>query len=106
MNAADAEAGKRAMDSLINYETVKLYGNEALEQQRYDACLAGACPMHHADSPTETLAYNDGSQYDIGRQGVGAPCWHLQEQLTSTPVESGCMPLRHPTRGAWGTAMC
>ena len=44
MNAADAEAGKRAMDSLINYETVKLYGNEALEQQRYDACLAGARP--------------------------------------------------------------
>lgn len=42
MNAADAEAGKRAMDSLINYETVKLYGNEALEQQRNDACLAGA----------------------------------------------------------------
>jgi ABC-type transport system involved in Fe-S cluster assembly fused permease/ATPase subunit len=42
MNGADAEAGKRAMDSLINYETVKLYGNEAHEQARYDACLAGA----------------------------------------------------------------
>ena len=41
MNAADAEAGKRAMDSLINYETVKLYGNEAHEQARYDKCLAG-----------------------------------------------------------------
>ena len=51
MNAADAEAGKRAMDSLINYETVKLYGNEALEQQRYDACLAGARSTHHAACP-------------------------------------------------------
>lgn len=42
MNRADSEAGKRAMDSLINYETVKLYGNEAHEQARYDMCLAGA----------------------------------------------------------------
>lgn len=42
MNKADSEAGKRAMDSLINYETVKLYGNEAHEQARYDKCLAGA----------------------------------------------------------------
>ncbi|EIE21768.1 ATP-binding cassette transporter [Coccomyxa subellipsoidea C-169] len=40
MNRADSEAGKRAMDSLINYETVKLYGNEAHEQARYDMCLA------------------------------------------------------------------
>ncbi|CAL8471750.1 g11292 [Coccomyxa elongata] len=40
MNKADSEAGKRAMDSLINYETVKLYGNEAHEQARYDKCLA------------------------------------------------------------------
>lgn len=42
MNRADSEAGKRAMDSLINYETVKLYGNEEHEQQRYDKALAGA----------------------------------------------------------------
>jgi hypothetical protein len=42
MNRADSEAGKRAMDSLINYETVKLYGNEQHEQQRYDKALAGA----------------------------------------------------------------
>lgn len=41
MNSADSEAGKRATDSLINYETVKLYGNEAHEQARYDKCLAG-----------------------------------------------------------------
>ena len=29
------------MDSLINYETVKLYGNEEHELKRYDRCLAG-----------------------------------------------------------------
>lgn len=42
MNRADSEAGKQAMDSLINFETVKLYGNEGHELQRYDRCLAGA----------------------------------------------------------------
>ncbi len=42
MNKADSEAGKQAMDSLINFETVKLYGNEEHELKRYDRCLAGA----------------------------------------------------------------
>jgi ABC-type transport system involved in Fe-S cluster assembly fused permease/ATPase subunit len=41
MNRADSEAGKRAMESLINYETVKLYGNEQHELERYDRALAG-----------------------------------------------------------------
>ncbi|CAK0785121.1 hypothetical protein CVIRNUC_008327 [Coccomyxa viridis] len=40
MNKADSEAGKQAMDSLINFETVKLYGNEEHELKRYDRCLA------------------------------------------------------------------
>ena len=40
MNRAEAEAGARAVDSLINYETVKYFNNEVHEQRRYDACLA------------------------------------------------------------------
>ena len=39
MNKAEAEAGARAIDSLINYETVKFFNNEEHEQRRYDACL-------------------------------------------------------------------
>jgi ATP-binding cassette, subfamily B (MDR/TAP), member 7 len=39
MNAADAEAGARALDSLINYEAVKIYGAEAHELRRYDELL-------------------------------------------------------------------
>lgn len=40
MNAADNQAGAIAMDSLLNYETVKYYGNESLEYRRYKNALA------------------------------------------------------------------
>ena len=39
MNRLDSEANTRAIDSLINYETVKYFGNEALEVRRYDDTL-------------------------------------------------------------------
>lgn len=36
MNEMDSKANTRAIDSLINYETVKYFGNEKYEVQRYD----------------------------------------------------------------------
>ncbi len=39
MNRLDSEANKQAFDSLINYETVKYFGNESLELRRYDDTL-------------------------------------------------------------------
>lgn len=39
MNAADNEANSKAIDSLLNYETVKYFNNEQLEVDRYDSCL-------------------------------------------------------------------
>ena len=36
MNDADTEANAKAIDSLLNYETVKYFGNEAHEAARYD----------------------------------------------------------------------
>jgi ATP-binding cassette subfamily B protein len=38
-NAADTEANARAVDSLLNYETVKYFGNERHEFARYDSSL-------------------------------------------------------------------
>jgi ATP-binding cassette subfamily B protein len=40
MNVLDSQANMRAFDSLLNYETVKYFGNERLELDRYDATLA------------------------------------------------------------------
>ncbi|MEO9190268.1 MAG: ABC transporter ATP-binding protein/permease [Acetobacteraceae bacterium] len=40
MNDTDNEARSRTVDSLLNYETVKYFGNEALEARRFDSALA------------------------------------------------------------------
>jgi ATP-binding cassette subfamily B protein len=39
MNELDSKAHSRAIDSLLNYETVKYFGNEDWEAQRYDRSL-------------------------------------------------------------------
>ena len=39
MNKADQEAGNKAVDSLINYETVKYFNNEVYEAETYDKSL-------------------------------------------------------------------
>ena len=40
MNETDQEANTRAIDSLLNYETVKYFGNESYEADRFDQALA------------------------------------------------------------------
>merc|ERR1719266_2110247 len=39
MNKSENEAGNKAIDSLINYETVKYFNNEAYEAKTYDKSL-------------------------------------------------------------------
>lgn len=41
MNESDTEANTRAIDSLLNFETVKYFGNEDLEAKRFDTSMAG-----------------------------------------------------------------
>ena len=41
MNESDSEANTKAIDSLLNYETVKYFGNEDHEARRYDVALQG-----------------------------------------------------------------
>ena len=40
MNESDTEANSKAVDSLLNFETVKYFGNEDLEARRFDASMA------------------------------------------------------------------
>ncbi len=40
MNEADNEAGGKAVDSLLNFETVKYFGNEQYETDRFDVSMA------------------------------------------------------------------
>ena len=39
MNAQDTDANQKAIDSLLNFETVKYFGAEALEAKRYDGAM-------------------------------------------------------------------
>ena len=41
MNDRDTEANTKAIDSLLNFETVKYFGNESHEARRYDVALQG-----------------------------------------------------------------
>ena len=41
MNQSDTDANSKAIDSLLNYETVKYFGNEKMEADRFDVSMAG-----------------------------------------------------------------
>jgi ATP-binding cassette subfamily B protein len=41
MNESDNDASSKAVDSLLNYETVKYFGNERMEAERFDGAMAG-----------------------------------------------------------------
>jgi len=51
MNEMDSKANTRAIDSLLNYETVKYFGNESYEARRYDHNLQS---YEHAVVTSET----------------------------------------------------
>lgn len=40
MNESDTEANSKAIDSLLNFETVKYFGNEEMEASRFDKSMA------------------------------------------------------------------
>ncbi|KQW31032.1 metal ABC transporter permease [Rhizobium sp. Root274] len=40
MNDSDTDANTKAIDSLLNFETVKYFGNEEMEAKRFDASMA------------------------------------------------------------------
>ena len=41
MNASDEDANTKSLDALINYETVKHFNNEQIEEERFDEAMSG-----------------------------------------------------------------
>nr|XP_055034202.1 iron-sulfur clusters transporter ABCB7, mitochondrial [Misgurnus anguillicaudatus] len=70
MNKADNEAGNAAIDSLLNYETVKYFNNEKYEAERYDSYLK----VYESSSlkTTSTLAMLNFGQSAIFSVGLTA----------------------------------
>ncbi|MGN6789198.1 MAG: ABCB family ABC transporter ATP-binding protein/permease [Rhodanobacteraceae bacterium] len=68
MNEVESLANARAIDSLLNYETVKYFGNEEFEARRYDADL-----RRYEDAAVKTessLAVLNGAQALVIAVGV------------------------------------
>ncbi|CAJ1058047.1 ATP-binding cassette sub-family B member 7%2C mitochondrial [Xyrichtys novacula] len=71
MNKADNEAGNAAIDSLLNYETVKYFNNEKYEAERYDGFLK----IYESSSlkTTSTLAmlnFGQSAIFSVGLTGI------------------------------------
>lgn len=86
MNALDSKANGGAVDSLLNYETVKYFNNEELEQRRYDETLAKWATAG-VNSHTSMSMMNFG-QGIIVAVGVTIIMW-----MASTQVSEGILTL-------------
>jgi len=86
MNEADSQANTLAVDSLINYETVKYFGNETYEQQRY-AHTVGQWEDAAVKSQTTLSALN------VGQSVIIATAVTLIMILASQGVVDGSMTL-------------
>ncbi len=73
MNDSDTEANTKAIDSLLNYETVKYFNNELMEAERFDRSMA-----RYEDAATKTwtslgwLNFGQGVIFGIGMAAVMA----------------------------------
>ncbi len=67
MNESDTDANTKAIDSLLNYETVKYFNNERMEAERFDRSMAR---YEHAATRTWTslgwLNFGQGLIFGIG----------------------------------------
>jgi ATP-binding cassette subfamily B protein len=81
MNDSDTDANTKAVDSLLNYETVKYFGNEKMEAARYDRSMA-----RYEDAATRTwtslgwLNFGQGVIFGLGMAAVMAlSAWEVTQ---------------------------
>ncbi|WP_295008945.1 ABC transporter ATP-binding protein/permease [uncultured Dechloromonas sp.] len=91
VNENDSAANTRAVDSLLNYETVKYFNNEDWEARRYDEQL-----LKWEDAATRsqtTLAYLNLGQAAIIALGVTAMMWRAASGVVAGQMTIGDLVL-------------
>jgi ABC-type transport system involved in Fe-S cluster assembly fused permease/ATPase subunit len=91
MNDLDSKANSRAIDSLLNYETVKYFGNEEYEARRYDH------NMEHWESAAvrnqTSLAFLNAGQSVIIAIGITALMWLAADEVVKGTMTVGDLVL-------------
>ena len=87
MNEADSKAHSRAIDALLNYETVKYFNNEAFEASRYDEGLE-AYRQAQVKSQTTLSLLNTGQQLIIALSLV-AMLWRATQGVVDGRLTLG-----------------
>ncbi|KAK6730898.1 hypothetical protein RB195_007394 [Necator americanus] len=91
MNQADNDAGNKAIDSLINYETVKFFNNEKFEADRYDFFLK---KFEHASlKTTSSLALLNFTQNAIFSAGLIGVMYLAAHKISSGEATVGDLVL-------------
>jgi ATP-binding cassette, subfamily B, heavy metal transporter len=88
---ADTRANERAVDSLLNYETVKYFNNEEHEAQRYDANLRQLEDARVMS--TKTLGVLNLGQAVIVSAGVTAMMWRAANGVVEGTMTVGDLVL-------------
>jgi ATP-binding cassette subfamily B protein len=87
VNELDSKAHSRAIDSLLNYETVKYFGNEGFEARRYDESLVR---MHHASLKSQrTLSMLNTGQQLIIATALVVMLWRATEGVAAGRLTLG-----------------
>ena len=87
MNELDSKAHTRAIDSLLNYETVKYFNNEAFEARRYDEALER---LRRAGLKSQqTLSLLNAGQQTIIAIGLIAMLWRATQGVVEGRMSVG-----------------
>ena len=86
-NQADNTTNSRAIDSLLNYETVKYFNNEQYEAQTYDSFLA-KWEQARLKNRLSLLALNSGQAFIIAA-AITALMWLAADEVVSKQLTLG-----------------
>ena len=87
MNELDSKAHTRAIDSLLNYETVKYFNNEAFEARRYDEALERL--RRAGVKSQQTLSLLNAGQQTIIAIGLIAMLWRATQGVVEGRMTVG-----------------